>query len=269
MSQKGFTRRKRAVWVSLVVAVVVGSAAVLTVSQIDENFVTIKSGSDIEFTIDKNNNPNTYAFFEVFSPSSGRHPYPFFYVTEDAKMSMYGPITIDISHRSGAAGREALWLNGSSDNVDVGIMVNRARMFIWSTSTNKRADLIIRNLQATGSKSAVIETDSFGGRAIYTVESPEVWVEDYGSAQLSKGEARVALDPLFLEAVTIDEGHPFKVFIQLTAEANPVFVIKADTHFIVKETQGGRSDATFDYRVVAKRRGFEDTRFEEVHLEGD
>ena len=69
-------------------------------------------------------------------------------------------------------------------------------------------------------------------------------MEDYGSRQLLNGEARVDLDPLFLETVTIDEDHPLKVFIQLTAEANPVHVTKGNGYFIVRELNGGRSNAT-------------------------
>ena len=269
MSHRIFNNRKRVVLVCLLVAVVMLGTGALAVTQINENHVTIKSRSDIEFTIDNGNNTGVLSFFEVFSPNSGRHPQPFFWLTENGQMFMRGPETIDISHKSGAPGREALTLNGSADNADVGVMVNRPRFFIWSTSTNNRADLIIRNLQATGTKAAVIETASHGARAIYAVESPEVWVEDYGSARLANGEARIQLDPLFLESITVDDAHPLKVFIQLTDEANPVVVRKADTYFVVKETRGGRSSATFDYRVVGKRIGHENTRFEQVPLSRD
>lgn len=257
---------RRALLISVVAVLIVGSGVFLVGSQIDEPFVQIKSGSDIEFTIDKNNNPSVFAYFEVFSPNSGVHPYPFFWLTEDAKMFTRGPFSIDISHKSGAPGREALFLKGSSDNVDVGVMVNRSRFFIWSTLTNDRADLIIRNLQATGTKSAVVATESYGSRALYSVEAPEVWVEDYGSGQLVNGETRIDLDSIFLETVTIDAQHPMKVFIQLTAEANPVYVTKGETYFIVKELNGGKSMATFDYRVVAKRKGFEAIRLEATSL---
>ncbi len=258
---------RRVVLTSLTALLLVASASLLSVSQIDESFVTVKSASEIEFTIDKNNDPSTYAFFELFSPSSINYPLPFFYITEDAKMTMKGRATIDVSGKSAADGREALWLNGSLDNIDVGIMVNKPRMFIWSTSTNERADLIVRNFQAVGSKSAVVRTNSYGPRAIYTIESPEIWIEEFGSAQFVNGEARIELDPQYLETVTIDEKHPLKVFVQLTDEANPVIVTKGDTYFIVRESLGGKSSATFDYRLVAKRKGYEDTRLEPVRLD--
>lgn len=258
--------RKRFVIACAVIVTFVVGAGAYTVSQIDENHVTIKSRSDIEFTIDNGNNSSVLSFFEVFSPNSGRHPQPFFWLTENGQMFMRGPETIDVSHKSGGPGRTALTLNGSSDNVDVGIFVNRPRLFVWSNSTNARADLIIRNLQATGTKSAVIETATHGSRAIYAVESPEVWVEDYGSAKLVNGEAKIHLDPLFLESIRVDDLNPLKVFIQLTDDANQVIVRKNATYFVVKETGGGRSNASFDYRVIGKRIGHEDTRFEKVPL---
>lgn len=253
---------KRAVLTAMLVGLVVGSAGLLVSSQIDEHYVQIKSESDIEFTIDKNNDPSLDAFFEVFVPSSDVYPLPSFYLRETGGLTARVPIRVDITQKSGGNGRKAIVLDGSADNIDVGIHINKERFYIWNTKDNTRADLIIRNLQATGSKSAIVETSSGGQRAIYSVESPEVWVEDYGSGQLLNGEARVDLDPLFLETVTIDEIHPLKVFIQLTAEANPVYATKGNGYFTVREMNGGRSNATFDYRVVAKRRGYEDTRLE-------
>ena len=61
----------------------------------------------------------------------------------------------------------------------------------------------------------------------------------------------------------IDENHPMKVFIQLAGDCNGVYVKKGTTGFDVYELNGGTSDAAFDYRVVAKRRGegYEDVRF--------
>jgi hypothetical protein len=91
------------------------------------------------------------------------------------------------------------------------------------------------------------------------------WVEHFGEATLSAGRADVQLDPLFLETVTIDEEHPMKVFVQLHDETcQGVAVKKSETAFSVIELNGGRSDGTFDYRVVARRKGYEDARLEVV-----
>jgi hypothetical protein len=109
----------------------------------------------------------------------------------------------------------------------------------------------------------VVDTPSYGLRNTYAQESAEVWFEDFGSDQLAGGEVTVELDPVFLETVLIDENHPMKVFITPTNDCYGVYVSKGTTCFTVRELSGGTSDATFDWRVVAKRRGFEDMRLEE------
>ncbi len=53
-----------------------------------------------------------------------------------------------------------------------------------------------------------------------------------------------------------------KVFIQLNEECNGVYVIRETTRFEVSEMYSGKSCARFTYRVVAKRKGYENTRME-------
>ncbi len=55
-----------------------------------------------------------------------------------------------------------------------------------------------------GMKSAVVDT-SQGQRALYSMESPEIWFEDFGSGILVNGQATVIIDPLFAE--TVVKGH--------------------------------------------------------------
>ncbi len=119
---------------------------------------------------------------------------------------------------------------------------------------------------ASGSKSAVVRTASSGHRLFYTVESPEVWFEDVGEGGLVGGRAHVELDPLFLETVTIDDSHPMKVFVQLEGDCRGTYVEKGRTGFDVVELQGGTSDATFSYRVMAKRKGYEEERLRETDV---
>ena len=91
------------------------------------------------------------------------------------------------------------------------------------------------------------------------------WVEYFGEATLSNGMADVQLDQLFLETVTVDEVHPIKVFVQLHDETSRgVAVKKLRSAFSVIELDGGRSNSSFDYRVVARRKGDEDVGLEVV-----
>jgi hypothetical protein len=117
------------------------------------------------------------------------------------------------------------------------------------------------NLVVMGGKTAIVPT-SQGDRKLYSQESPEVWFEDFGQGKLVGGMARIELDPLFLETVTIDEKNPLKVFIQLNDDCNGVYVQRQATAFEVKELRDGTSCAQFTYRAVAKRKGFETARLE-------
>jgi hypothetical protein len=117
------------------------------------------------------------------------------------------------------------------------------------------------NLGGTGSKSCIVKT-SQGPTHLYCQESPENWFEDFGESRLVRGHAHIDLDPLFLETVTINEANPMKVFIQLLDECNGTRVVRGQTGFDVIELHDGESDAAFMYRVVAKRKGFEEKRLD-------
>jgi hypothetical protein len=117
------------------------------------------------------------------------------------------------------------------------------------------------DLTYTGKRSAVVKT-SRGHRLLAGTESPESWVEDYGEGALSGGRATIAVDPLLLEVMAISAEHPMKVFVQLTSgDPMDLVVRKGLTSFEVV-AEDPASAATFDYRVVAKRKGYENVRLE-------
>jgi len=113
---------------------------------------------------------------------------------------------------------------------------------------------------ANGTKSASVPTTK-GNQLLYVTEAPEVWFEDLGGGKLVNGEVTIQLDPLFLETVVIDADHPMRVFVQMEGESQEVYVTKGTTSFVVKERNGGNSNAEFSYRIMAKRVHFQDHRF--------
>jgi hypothetical protein len=122
------------------------------------------------------------------------------------------------------------------------------------------------DLGASGTKSAVVKT-SQGHRLLSVIESPEVWFEDFGEGQLLNGRAHIELDPLFLETVTINAQHPMKVFVQVEDEnCRGTAVKRGITGFDVIELNGGTSNSSFSYRVVAKRKGYETERLRETDV---
>ncbi len=112
---------------------------------------------------------------------------------------------------------------------------------------------------ANGTKSAVVETRSFGKRQLYTVESPENWFEDFGKARLGNGRATVKLDPVFTE--TVNTENDYHVFLTPKGDCTGLYVAnQSASSFEVRELQGGKSAIEFDYRIVAKRKDHEQAR---------
>ena len=121
------------------------------------------------------------------------------------------------------------------------------------------------NLTVAGSKSARVKLQDGREVALYAVESPENWFEDFGTAQLQAGTTRVALEPGFLQ--TVDTAADYHVFITPNGDCRGLYIArKTRVGFEVRELGGGNSSVAFDYRIVARRRGFENVRLQDVHL---
>lgn len=116
------------------------------------------------------------------------------------------------------------------------------------------------DMGCSGTKSAVVRTEE-GPKAVYCMESPEVWFEDFGSGEIQNGQAVVRLAGDFLQTVVIGEEHPFKVFVTPKARLGDWWIEDGtrDFRLVAPDAPNG---ARFDYRVVAKRRGYESVRLE-------
>ena len=119
-------------------------------------------------------------------------------------------------------------------------------------------------INGDGAAATVLGT-SQGRKTLICPESPEAWIEDYGSGEIVSGSCHVELDPLFLDCVTVSERHPLKVLVTLSSLLeNQFYVDKGLTGFdVIVAGDGSESaNATFDYKVVAKWKGHEHIRFE-------
>jgi hypothetical protein len=117
-------------------------------------------------------------------------------------------------------------------------------------------------LGGSGSKSAVVRTEE-GPKAVYCQESPENWFEDFGSGQIQSGRAEVQLAGDFRQTITVNGTHPMKVFITPNERIGEWWVEKGTAGFALVAPDAPEG-AQFDYRVVAKRRGYEDLRLEQA-----
>lgn len=113
----------------------------------------------------------------------------------------------------------------------------------------------VKSLVSAGGGARVVET--------YSVQSPENWMEDFGSGQLQRGIAVITIDPAFAETISADAA--YHVFITPNGDSKGLYVIrKTAGSFEVRESGGGTSSLYFDYRIVAKRRGYETERLQDV-----
>jgi hypothetical protein len=135
---------------------------------------------------------------------------------------------------------------------------------VFSVDANGNLD-ISGNLTVAGGKSARVKLQDGREVALYAVESPENWFEDFGTGQLQGGKTEVSLEPGFLQ--TVDTAAGYHVFLTANGDCRGLYIAhKTPTGFEVRELGHGNANVAFDYRIVARRRGFENVRLQDVHL---
>jgi hypothetical protein len=110
-------------------------------------------------------------------------------------------------------------------------------------------------IDANGNFITRLDTSS-GSKEMYAIQSPSSEFVFSSSSQLIAGEARIVFDAQTQEI--IDANSQIKVTVTLTSNAKGVFISeKSAQGFVAKELDGGQSNATFDWVVVAKRKNVE------------
>ena len=120
------------------------------------------------------------------------------------------------------------------------------------------------NLACTGTKSAVVPVEN-GQRqvALYAVEAPQNWFEDFGSGQLTRGATTVTVDTAY--AQTVDMDSDYHVFLTPEGNCQGLYIShQTAAGFEVHELNGGQSNVAFAYRIAALRRGYENVRLEDM-----
>jgi hypothetical protein len=120
-----------------------------------------------------------------------------------------------------------------------------------------RSVVIEGSLTATGTKCREVRETPYGSLFFNAVESGHAIFSDDGENQLRDGACHVSLDPRWLAGATIDERHPMRVWITFTGESGGAYYVKKGlTGFDVIGVRG--SEATFDWKVEARQKGYED-----------
>jgi len=112
---------------------------------------------------------------------------------------------------------------------------------------------------AIGTKSAAVPLTDGKMVKVFSMESPEVWFEDFGAGKVNGGVATIALDQRFLQTVDMKSG--YHVFLTPKGDCKGLYVANESAKgFEVREMGGGSSVVDFDYRIVAHRAGYNKTR---------
>ncbi|MGS0745549.1 phage tail spike protein [Syntrophomonas erecta subsp. sporosyntropha] len=118
----------------------------------------------------------------------------------------------------------------------------------------------------TGGTKNCIEDTIYGSLAISARESPEVRYIDEGMGQLTNGECRVLVDPIFMECIEPHTEYS-RWYVHLTPYADvDLYVSEIGTdYFVVKERNNGISTgAEFTWSLSATRKDYAHIRFMEV-----
>jgi hypothetical protein len=152
---------------------------------------------------------------------------------------------------------DAVQIDLDNDNDENGnfYILNGANTTVFSI--NESGDMT-----AIGTKSAVVTTKDYGQRKLYAVESSENWFEDFGAAHLVNGQATVTIEPIFAQTVNLTE--TYHVFLTPLGDCALYVAEKTAQAFTVKAMGGQTCSIAFDYRIVARRLGYETLRLEAV-----
>jgi hypothetical protein len=141
----------------------------------------------------------------------------------------------------------------------------RCRAFLGTSDLagNFYGDIYVQGkLTVAGQKSAVVPHPDGSQRQLYCLESPDMWFEDFGKADLIGGEANVTLDADF---VSIVDSTDYYIFLTEYGDSEGLYISdQTPTGFQVRERRGGQSTVPFRYRIVARRADLSAARLEKV-----
>lgn len=159
---------------------------------------------------------------------------------------------IAIRAREGDSNSGYVWIYGQTraDSINCGGNITAG-------SANITKTLETYQLNTTGSKKRVVQTEEYGRRSLYCYEMPTPMFGDIGEAITDEyGLCYVYIDDIFEK--TVNTEIEYQVFLQKEGEGDVWVEKKEKTHFIVK----GTSNLKFSWELKIKQRDFELERLE-------
>jgi hypothetical protein len=161
------------------------------------------------------------------------------------------PKTSNTAAVVGTSDRQHGVLGSTNANVGViGFSTNNIGVLGYTTA-GSFAGYFLGNLGVTGTKAAVVPFPDGTHRALYCMESPDLWFEDFGAAKLKRGRAVVQLDPDFAKVIKRGD---YRVFLTPEGDCRGLYVRKRAASFEVREFMGGKPSVAFSYRIVGRRK---------------
>ena len=150
--------------------------------------------------------------------------------------------------------RGRLWLNwgGGTPGVVSSVFVGDGM------SGGNYGSLYCGNFYATGTKNRLVETENYGTRGLNAIESAECYFEDFGSGTVVNGECKVFIEDIFKE--TIELQAEYHVFLTKYGEGDIYVSERNKDYFIVKG-----NDINFGWQLVAKQKGYSETRLSSIN----
>ncbi len=116
------------------------------------------------------------------------------------------------------------------------------------------------NISSVATLGSTVNTNSYGSRQLYALESSGNWFEDFGQDQLNNGATTISIDGIFAETINLTED--YHVFLTPMGDCSLFVAEKTNVNFTVQSINNKPCNVSFDYRIVAKRLGYEDIRLE-------
>ena len=107
----------------------------------------------------------------------------------------------------------------------------------------------------TGAKNAVVTTEDYGDRLLYSYETAENYFGDIGEGEVKDGKCVIEIEKIFAE--TVNTELPYQVFLSPYGKGQIWVSERLKDKFIV-----AGDDIRFAWEIKAKRRGFEKLRLE-------
>ena len=173
------------------------------------------------------------------------------------------PVGMNIPTIAGVVGtaREAPGVIGTSNQLMAIYGFSTANAGVVGESVNSFAGYFAGNVVVTGDlfvagafnkKGCAVPFPDGTHRALYCMESPDLWFEDFGAAKLRRGRATVKLDADFAKVIKRGDYH---VFLTPRGDCRGLYVRRqGGASFEVRELGGGTSSVAFSYRIVGRRR---------------